>query len=211
MKPALRRSAIVLWLLAPALLWLTLHRPFTVASGRAARVPHVVGGFQLASDHALTPREFELLGTDDATWRTYTDRNGAEIFVVVVFHQENWKSVHPPHLCLRGSDMLIDGDGVVMTEGAEGAWFDVGRILASNRVGGRRYLSNFVYGARGLRTASYSGFVLHHLPRAIARVSAPGYLLRVESWIDGDLEAADARCTGLLLALIPHLEELLRE
>lgn len=211
MTRTLRRSAILLWLLAPALLWLTLHRPFTGASGRAAHVPQVVGEFRVASDHALTPREFELLGTDDATWRTYQDRNGAEIFVVVLFHQENWKSVHPPHLCLRGSDMLIDGDGVVMTKAADGTAFDVGRILASNRVGGRRYLSNFVYGARGLRTSSYAGFVLHHLPRAIARVSAPGYLLRVETWVDGDLEAADARCMSLLLALVPHLEELLRE
>ncbi len=206
-----RTSAVVLWLAAPVLLWLTLHRPFTATSGRAARVPVAVGEFRVASDHALTPREFDLLGTDDATWRTYRDRTGAEIYVVVVFHQENWKSVHPPHLCLRGSDMLIDGDAIQTTRALDGTDFEVGRILASSRVGGRRYLSMFLYGARGLRTASYSGFVLHHLPRAIARVAAPGYLLRVETWIDGDVDAADARCRGLLTALVPELEELLRE
>ncbi len=205
---ARRRSAWLLWLSAPAFLWLSLHRPFTVSEGRAARMPARVGGFTLHEETPLTPRERELLGTDDATWRTYRDARGGEVYVIAVFHQHNWKSVHPPHLCLRGSDMVIETDDLAAPLAITGVECAPGRVLTHSRSMQRPYLSLFLYGADGLRTGSYAEFVQHHIPRALLRRAAPGYLLRVEAWNDDP--AAQERCRDFVRDAVPILETLLR-
>lgn len=210
MSRGLLISSAALWLCAPLLAWLSFYRPFTASSGRAARLPTRIAAFVQSEEQVLTPRERQLLGTDDATARTYTDAEGREVFVVVVFHQHNWKSVHPPHLCLRGSDMEIESDGTTEAFDVPGGDpLRAGRIVARSRGNGEPYLSLYAYGAHHLRTGSYSQFVWHHLPRAVLRRSAPGYLLRVEAWLnDGD---AQARCAQFLRAVVPILESLLDE
>jgi EpsI family protein len=207
-KRGWRWSATVLWVLALPLAFLSFYRPFTASAGRARRIPVRFGECTLAEETPLTPRERALLGTDDAVARTYTDAAGHHVFLVAVFHQHNWKSVHPPDLCLRGSDMVIEGTGVGAGLSArDGGEVTPGRIVTRSRQGQRPYLSLFVYGAAGLRTGEYSTFVLHHLPRAVLRRAAPGYLLRVEAWLDeGD---AEARCRAFLRAAVPALEALL--
>lgn len=208
MKRGLAISGVVLWLAAPVLAFLGFYRPFTTSVGRAARIPARIGDFALAQVDQLTPREHELLGTDDATSRTYRDAAGHEVYVVAVFHQHNWKSVHPPHLCLRGSDMTIEFDGETEPLSvAGGADVRAGRIVTRSRGSGWPYLSLYVYGAGDLRTGSYADFVWHHLPRAVLRRTSPGFLLRVEGWADdGD---AEARCRTFLRAALPVLESLL--
>lgn len=207
MNRTLLWSSALLWLAAPLLAFLSWHRPFTESVGRAARMPARIGEFALVEDDRLTPRELQLLGTDDAVARTYRGDQD-RVFVVALFHQHNWKSVHPPHLCLRGSDMVIDVDGrgeaVPLAGGGE---LVPGRIVATSRDGGRRYLCLYAFGAAALRTGSYWEFVLHHFPRAILRRDSPGFLLRVEAWLDeGD---AEARCRAFLSAAVPALEALL--
>jgi len=203
-------SSVLLWLLAPPLAYLSWHRPFTASVGRAERMPLRIDGFELSETEALTPRERQLLGTDDAVARTYRDSDGDRVFVVAVFHQHNWKSVHPPHLCLRGSDMRLEVDGLtepLPIEGGEAV--RAGRIVARDRGTDRPYLSLFAYVARDLRTGSYADFVWHHLPRAVLRRSAPGFLLRVEAWLDEG--NAEARCRAFLTGAVPALERLLDE
>ncbi len=201
-------SACVLWLLAPGLAFLSYHRPFTTSVGRADHVPLQIAGFELLEHTPVTLRERQLLGTDDAVARTYRDAEGRTVFLVAVFHQQNWKSVHPPHLCLRGSDMMIEFDGADDPQRtADGRDLVAGRVVARSRVDRRLYLSLFAYGARELRTGNYSDFVWYHLPRALLRRSAPGYLLRVEAWLDeGD---AEARCRAFMRAVVPVLDGLL--
>lgn len=210
MNRRLKAAAIVLWLLAPALAFLSFYRPFTSSVGRAVRVPSRIGDCAVVEETALTARERTLLGTDDAVARTYRDPQGRTVFLVAVFHQHNWKSVHPPHLCLRGSDMSIEYDGVDDPQRSpDGIDLVPGRIVTRSRSGQRPYLCLYLYGARGLRTGSYSRFVWHHLPAAMLRRSAAGFLLRVEAWLDeGD---AEARCRAFLRSAVPALEALLDE
>ncbi|HLU39672.1 MAG TPA: EpsI family protein [Planctomycetota bacterium] len=205
----LKVSSAVLWLLAPGLLFLSWYRPFTVSVGRAERLPAEIGRFTLVEETPLTPREHMLLGTDDAVSRTYRAADGGLVFLVAVFHQHNWKSVHPPHLCLRGSDMLIEADGTSEPLALPGGGSLIaGRVTTRSRADHRGYLSLFAYGARGLRTGSYSEFVWYHLPRAVLRRSVPGYLVRVEAWLDDG--AAEARCREFLADVVPALEALLQ-
>ena len=112
MTTALKISSIVLWLLAPLVLALSLWRPEQLQSRRAQAFHPLVAGFELVENRTITPRYVRLLGTSDVTWRVYRDGSGRRVFVTCVFHESNWKSLHPPHICLRGSNMEILEDSV---------------------------------------------------------------------------------------------------
>lgn len=208
---SLRPVGIALWAIAVPLLWLSLYRPYTDSKGRAETLPERIGAFSLLARHPLGADYHRLLGTDDATWRTYESPEGEHVFVVALFHASNWKSVHPPHICLAGSDMdQLDEREIELAaapgDGAPGIGETAraGRLLLRRRGDGRPYLSLFVYGDRSLCTGSYATFFLHHAPRALVRSSNDGFLLRVEAWTDGEggLEGAEARCRQLLSGLI---------
>ena len=179
-------SVAVLWALAPLLLTLSIYRPFTPSRGRAGALPTDLPGFALIEERAMTPRHYELLGTDDAAWRVYRRvSDGAHVFVIAVYHRENWKSVHPPHICLRGSDMAILDDGELEVE-IDGEPLAVGRILTHHNPARADYVSLYVYGAGGLTTASYPEFFMHHAPSALLRQPIEGFLLRVEAYVGAD-------------------------
>ncbi len=206
---SLRGPAVILWGLALPLLLLSLYRPHGDSQGRAESLPVAAGAFRLGERYELGERYRQLLGTDDAAWRSYLGPDQVPVYVVAVFHDANWKSVHPPAICLEGSNMDLLQHGTAETTIA-GGYQEVGRILARERGSGREYLSLYAYAARGLCTGHYAAFVLHHAPRALLRASNAGFLLRVETWIEnGDLAAAEARCRGLLGELVPRGLELL--
>lgn len=204
-------SLLALWLLAPFLLWLSLYRPFTASSGRAERLPKKLGEFTMSSELQLGDNEYALLGTSDAVWRSYRTDAGDEVRIVAVFHQQNWKSVHPPHICLRGSDMTITEDGELSVPTVSGD-MTVGRIISRSNRYQDDYLNLYVFGAPGFLTASYLDFFLHHAPMALLRSSVGGFLLRVEVYIDPrDPEGSEARALRMLTAILPAAERLIAE
>jgi exosortase len=198
-----------LWACCAPLLWLSLYRPGGETAGRAAALPASAGEFVQQQEYAMSERWYHLLGTRDASWRHYVDSGGNAAFVVAVFHGSNWKSVHPPHVCLRASNMDELEDGALAL--GDGTDAQVGRILLRGRDDGRPYLCLFAYGARDLCTGSYLGFFLHHAPRALFRASNDGFLLRVECYADGQggVAAAERRCRELLRALLASARGLL--
>lgn len=212
-KRTLRWSLVVLWCASPLLLWLSVYRPFTESAGRAQGLPQRLGGFVLVEDRDVTARHAELLGTDDAVWRVYRElETDAYVFLVAVFHQENWKSVHPPHICLEGTDMAIQRDDTFEVEFASGARQRVGRIVAHHRPLQTDYLSLYLYGAGDLTTPSYAEFVMHHAPAALLRRPIRGFLLRVETYVDAERPAAAQGVAERFLgALLPAAEAALGE
>jgi exosortase len=199
-----------LWAAAAPLLFLSLYRPSGETSGRAASLPRQLGTFVQQREFTMPERYYQLLGTRDATWRSYADgQDGQTVFVVAVFHGSNWKSVHPPHVCLEASDIELLEDSDVALAAADGE--RAGRILGRSRTDGRPYLTLYVYGARDLCTGSYGEFFLHHAPRALFRRSNDGFLLRVDTYADGDggVVAAEQRCRALLAALLREAKGLL--
>lgn len=203
------RIGAVLWPVCVALCLLSFTRAEPALTGRARALPAALSVFRQRSLFEVTPRMHQLLGTDDAAWRTYEDEKGNALYVVAVFHGSNWKSVHPPHICLLGSDMDIVQEGG--TDLASRAGDRAGQILLRTRKAGRPYVSLFAYGAKDLCTGSYLNFFLHHAPRALFRSSNDGFLLRVESYADGPggFDAAEARCRALLENLVVEARKLL--
>jgi EpsI family protein len=212
MRQGAKRHAVVLWILAPILLLLSTYRPEGGDRGRARRVPLQLGGFAHSEEFPLTDSVIAMLGTPDAVWRRYT-RAGAEVFVVAVFHDENWKSVHAPDTCLRGSNMDIVDEGTIsVPRGDDAAPIQAGYLRMRVLDSGRDYLSLFVYvAASDFATGDYWSFFLHHAPRALLRQSVAGCLLRVETYVGDDgLDAAKARCAEVLSELVPASQALLR-
>lgn len=221
----LRRSpwlhALILWLGAGPLLFLGTYRPPAGPADRAERLPQQLAGYELvplspaeaARFQQSLPRWRELLGTPDFVWRRYRQAEPprSRIQVVALFHDHNWKSVHPPRICIEGSDMDIETDDVVPVPGL-GAGATAGRILARARADGVRYLTLSVFGTRDWASGSYTEFTLHHLPRAFWRANESGFLLRVETPLGaGEASAAaEARCAAFLVELLPAARELLR-
>ncbi|MEY4672592.1 MAG: hypothetical protein RL148_376 [Planctomycetota bacterium] len=200
----------LLAVLAMPLLLLSLHRPFAESQPRAGGLPDAFGPFVLREAREIDPSFQSLLGTKDAAWRVYGEKDGPPVFVVAVFHESNWKSVHPPHICLEGGDMEIGSDRQVELL-VDGSPSRVGLIVAHPRGGAREYVSVHAFVSRELTTGSYLDFFLHHAPRALFRHSNAGALLRVETYVEPgeDVKAARQRCGELLGRMLPVVKGML--
>ncbi|MCU0864209.1 MAG: exosortase [Planctomycetes bacterium] len=213
------RTLALLTALAVPLLWLSLHRPYASASARARQLPDQVAGFALVPRSEVEERQFEqnlprwreLLGTGDFVWRRYRDASGNWINLVALFHDSNWKSVHPPRICIEGSNMDILVDDQVPADWLRGD-VELGRIVARSRSDGWEYVTLSAFGTEDWVAGDYWDFTWHHLPRALVRAKMAGFLLRVESPVRKDEMAAAAqlRCDRFLRDLLPKAQELLR-
>ena len=220
---SLRGPAIACWVLAGPLLWLSCYRPFGDLDGRAEQIPAMIADYQLESrnpkqqvafEQAL-PRWRELLGTDDFVWRRYRSANKHVINLVALFHDTNWKSVHPPRICIEGSNMVIEQDDFVdadwLLDEADGRPV-VSRIVAKRRSDGWRFVTLSMFGTKSWASGDYWDFTMHHLPRALLRQNESGFLLRVESPIYSgeDVAHAQERCREFLKQLMPSARKLVR-
>jgi exosortase len=209
----------VLWALAGPLLWLSTYRPAGGHSQRAEQLPATIAGYTQLPRSAAEEAEFrsglprwrELLGTGDFVWRRYRDEAGNRINLVALFHDTNWKSVHPPQICIEGSNMDIQYDDLVSAPWA-GDDIVLSRILARDRADGHRYMTISTYGTVDWTSGDYWAFTLHHLPRALVRANMSGFLLRVEAPVARNEKpiVAQARAEKFLQALLPAAQEILQ-
>ena len=213
MTASLKPTGVVLWLLGPCVLGLSLWRPVDVVSQRGDAFPTQLAGFEVVEKKQITAKYVRLLGTRDALWWVFQerDRDGGVVYVTCIFHENNWKSLHPPHICLRGSNMDIRSDRSIKLRVGERE-VTVGRVLADNRRTNQAYLGLYAFVGDDFVTESYLGFFLQHAPRALFRSATPGFLIRVETYVGAgeDEAAAEARCRRFLSAAIPAGEALIR-
>lgn len=215
----LRAFARPLWALAFPLLWLSLFRPAPGTNDRAESLPPTIAGYTLwprdakaeAAFREALPRWRELLGTRDFVHRQYRDPRGWPIYLTALFHDTNWKSVHPPRICIEGSGMDIEVDDLVRAQGfADDVWLS--RIVAKRRSDGVRFVTLSLFGAGDWVSGDYWDFTWHHLPRALLRANVSGFLLRVETPVaPGESDrAAAGRCSVFLQGLLPMAQAQLR-
>jgi exosortase len=216
---SLRGPGFGLWLLAPLACAVALYRPAAGPGDRAAGLPTSFAGYELVPRSPEAEARFqrdraqfrELLGTDDFVWRSYRTPDGGFVNLTALFHDTNWKSVHPPRICIEGSGFHVQVDDTVPHPEIE-AGLRPSRIVARRAADGRVFTTLTVYGARDWLAGDYQEFVWHHLPRALLRQGVSGFQLRVEA-PHGDGEAparAEARCVAFLQAVLPRAQERLR-
>ena len=208
----LTKSAVALWVLAPLLLFLSSVRPTFTRSDRAAQVPRQIGPFSLKLEREITPNIERLLGTRDVAWWEFDDQAGNVIYLTAVFHDSNWKSLHPPHICIRGSGFNISVDEDFRLDLGEGRETTVGRLLANvQNQPDRNYVSFYAFVGQDFITPSYAGFYLEHAIPALFRQATPGFLVRVEAFVGEDgLEATQDRCLDMFRRFLPVGEGLIR-
>ena len=204
-------SAVILWVLAPLLLTLSSVRPVSVRSDRAAQVPKQLGRYGLKNQRTITPNIERLLGTRDVAWWEYADPEGNVIYLTAVFHDQNWKSLHPPHICIRGSgfDINVDENYEVDLGGNSET---IGRLLATVQGSpGRDYVSLYAFVGQDFITPSYSGFYLEHAFPALFRQATPGFLMRIEAFVGKDgAVATEARCLEMFRLFLPVGQNLIK-
>lgn len=210
-RPA-RKSIIVLWLLAPLLLLLSSVRPPNPRNDRARNMPDVIGEYTVVKKQKIRADIANLLGTRDVAWRIYRDALGNRYYMTIVFHDSNWKSLHPPHICIRGSNFSINSDLTVDGNMPDGRKIWLGRLLATEKKRRHRdYVSLYAFVGQDFVTPSYMRFFLEHAPRALFRRATSGFLLRVEAFVgkDGQL-ATEKRCWKMFQAFLPAGEALIK-
>ncbi len=216
---SLRVPAVALWCLAPCLLALSIYRPAAGAADRAEGLPRTLAGYQWIARDAAAEERFqqslpqfrELLGTSDFTWRTYRTADGAWLNLVALFHDTNWKSVHPPRICIEGSGFDVQVDDLVPLPAA-GPAIEASRIVARRRRDGMVFVTLSLFGTADWLAGDYWDFTWHHLPRAMLRANMSGFQLRVEMPVPegAALATVQQRCAEFLVALVPVARERLR-
>ena len=78
----MHRVGVWLWGLSVVLAALSFTRAEPSMTGRAKALPTQLAPFTQSQWFDVTPRMHQLLGTDDATWRSYDDETGRRLFVV---------------------------------------------------------------------------------------------------------------------------------
>ena len=182
-----RKSSIVLWLVAVPLLALSVIRPPNLRNDRAARFPTKLAGYTLVSKNKVGKRHFQL-------------------------HDSNWKSLHPPHICIRGSNFSLNSDRSVTDTLPDGREVSLGRLLATENRGRKRdYVSLYAFVGRDFVTPNYFRFYFEHAPRALFRQATSGFLLRVEAFVGKDgSRATEKRCWKMFQTFLPAGEDLIR-
>jgi len=197
-------SVLLLGLPAMAL---GFYRPTDPPERLSQRLPRVAGSFRAATDHPLSERWYSLLGTRDVLWRDYRhEPSGRVLTVTALFHGRNWKSVHPPEVCLQASGFEVEGRSL-RSLGDSG--HKVAILHADYR--GRGFISAYLYGGRGFTTPFYSTFFLENLPSALFRMHTVGFLLRVDLEMrDLDRLQSETLLADFLTEFLPFMEAAVR-
>ena len=206
------KSSVVLWVLAPLLVWLSSVRPPNPRSDRAQGLPTQIGRFHLAEKKKITGGMERLLGTRDVAWWVFEDDAGHQVFLTTVFHDTNWKSLHPPHICIRGSNFNISLDEAVEDDLDDGRRVSVGHLVASVQNKPEiSYVSIYAFVGQDFVTPSYTGFYLRHFFPALFRQATSGFQLRVEAFVGPDGQrATEQRCWELFRKFMPVGEARIR-
>ncbi|MFQ5507298.1 MAG: exosortase C-terminal domain/associated protein EpsI, partial [Planctomycetota bacterium] len=204
-------ATLVLALLGlPAAVLGCLH-PAGLVRPLAALVPRQSEHFVAVRDHPLSERWYRMLGTRDVCWRSYEHRSSARRVVLTnVFHGRNWKSVHPPQVCLKASGFELMGEENHSFEIPEER-LTCNVLTASYRK--TRYMIAYVYGGPDFTTPSYFRFFLRNLPKTILRRPIRGFLLRVDMPWPGSMPRDDAEALlgSFLAEYLPPVQRLLAD
>jgi exosortase D (VPLPA-CTERM-specific) len=167
--------------------------------------PLAFGDWQASESRLDTQIEIGL-GLDDYVIADY--RRGAEVvnfYAAYYSSQRKGVSPHSPQVCIPGGGWLITGLDRVPVRLADGASFEVNRVLIER--GGQRQLVYYWFEQRGRRIANEYAMKWYLLVDALTRNRSDGALVRVTTPVDRfeGAEAADRRLRGFMELAVPRL------
>ncbi len=210
-EPVSRLALALLLLLGLPALGMGFWRPEDSSLGLADRVPRSFEGYTHVREHALSDRDYQLLGTRDVVWRRLRESASGELLdLTVVFSGRNWKSLHPPELCLEAAGLGI--------EDRQSRYLDVDELrtevslLRADR-GRDIYLICYLFGGPGYETPSFTGYFWRNVPRALLRRGGASYMVRIELPLGETTPSArhEAQLARFLRQLLPMLRKLVQD
>lgn len=174
---------------------------------RLEDIPFTLGGWK-GEDLPLSERTYELLETEDALMRVYTNGRGEKIYLAIVYSGVNRGSFHPPEICYLGggTELLNKGfDKIEMNGPGKGSHaMEVNKLLMEDRLGKEIAWYWFTAGSRVI--SNYYLQQCYFVWDEIWRNRAGGSLIRVSiRAAGGDLKEADGQGKDFIREIAPIL------
>jgi EpsI family protein len=208
MKSPLRYSvAVIIMLAVSAALSVYLGWPSDAESKLAVadRISFSLGDWS-GTDHRLSDRTIEILGTKNVLSRTYAaPGQSATVSFLLIFAQHTRRATHPPEICLKGEGYTIEGmSSVAMDLGGSRRKFEVRELVVSK--GEERLLVQYVFKHADRYSSNYWS---HQARVAMAKLMNPNAsdaIVRLDTPVRGDLTAARARLRQFFGLLLPEVD-----
>lgn len=160
----------------------------------------------IAEDLPLTDEEYAILETKNVLVRKYTHPQGGEIFLFIVYSQNNRKVSHPPEVCYTGSGVSV----LIMNK--EQVALSTAPPLATNFLllehGPVKQIAHYWFKVGDTYTSSYWKQQVLIAFKTLLGKPASSALIRVSMTIEGEhssSEATQAAVKNFISLIYPHL------
>jgi len=201
------KVAAAVALLGAAALYVRMNPPqrLTLGEESLAAFPATVGDWR-SEDLEFEDAVYQELEADATLVRRYTRDDGATVWFVVVFHQNDRYGAHDPVVCYTAHGWKVTDRGTLPLRRAAGGidaqWI---RLRAGDA---ERLALYWWYTAGDLATGDRDEFMARMASSGIRSNTTFGAFMRVSAVVEnGDLAAAQALAREFAEAALPHLSE----
>jgi len=158
------------------------------------------------SDLEITEKEQEILETKNLISRRYTNPEGENIYLFIIYSETNRSVFHPPEVCLLGSGANIVNNTSEKIDAEKLDFLASKLILEKN---GYKSIALSTYTAGRVYTSSYYRQQIHFaLNQLLGKGRRGGAMIRVTTQVRGTEKAALGRLKQFMERSIEILEEL---
>jgi EpsI family protein len=206
MRTPLKVAALAALLTAAALVvWLNPPERLTLGADSLAAFPAAIGEWR-SEDLEFEDVVYQELEADATLVRRYSRDDGATVWFVVIFHQNDRYGAHDPVVCYTAHGWKVVDRGTLRLARAAGdidaQWI---RLMAGDA---ERLALYWWYTAGDLATGDRDEFMARMASSGIVSNTTFGAFMRVSAVVeDGDLDAAQALAREFAEAALPHLSE----
>ncbi len=190
-------AALIVWLNPPARL--------TLGEESLAAFPTALGEWR-SEDLEFEDVVYQELEADATLVRRYSRDDGATVWFVVIFHQNDRYGAHDPIVCYTAHGWKVTDRGTLPLRRAAG---DINAQWIRLKAGEAERLALYWwYTAGDLATGDHDEFMARMASSGIVSNTTFGAFMRVSTIIeDGDLAAAQALAREFAEAALPRLSE----
>ncbi len=168
-------------------------------------IPMTIGGWQ-AKTIPVTDRVFEVLGTEEVLTRIYTDSQGNQVVLLVVYSENNRDSFHPPEIC------YIGGGSKMTDQRTEEIPLSPGEVLTANNVlmrqGGRATGVWYWFMVNDRIVTNYYWQQAYLFLEALKGRPMKGAMVRIS--VSGDSESSQSRAKSFIAEIVPVLKKIFK-
>ena len=159
----------------------------------------------LAMEIPITDDEYLVLETRNAFSRRYQSPNGQEVYLFIVYSQNNRKVSHPPEICYTGGGAVVVGNKRERLEGVGSVSFlDVNKLYLEQQV--LQQVVFYWFKVGNIFTPNYWHQQIKIAVNSLLGKPASSALVRLSVVVkDGDFPQAERDMTEFARFIVPHL------